>query len=165
MTSHASPPPALPAHLKIGIVLFPNAFPLDFIGPLDILNTLLPSKNTADPLGVSITPVLLSHSLDPLPTSGGWSIVPHMTFTQAIEGETRGGWDGILVPGGQGARPWAEENIPAQEFIKAVVDQCKVVMTGKSCCHLSVLCPKRYLGRVHLCHEKHTGKVETRRDR
>ena len=35
------------------------------------------------------------------------------------------------MPGGQGARPWAEGNAAAQAFLKEVVAGCKVVMTGE----------------------------------
>lgn len=118
---------ALPRHLKFGVVLFPQNFPLDWVGPTDILNTLRPSRTALPDLDLSISLTLLAESLDPVQTSGGWSVVPQKTFDQAREEE----WDGILVPGGSGARPWAEGNQAAQEFIKLIGPTCKVVLTGE----------------------------------
>ena len=128
---------SVPPHLRLAVVLFPNAFPLDFVGPLDILGTLRAEKHDP-PLSCSITTTLLSHSLDALPTSAGWDIVPQMTYETALSEKEKGKWDGVLVPGGQGARPWAEGNEAARGFLEAVVKDCKVVLTGECAIYLTV---------------------------
>ena len=158
---------SVPPHLRLAVVLFPNAFPLDFVGPLDILGTLRPEKHDP-PLSCSITTILLSHSLDPLPTSAGWDIVPQMTYETALSEKEKGKWDGVLVPGGQGARPWAEGNEAARGFLEAVVKDCKVVLTGEC----AILHGCRCAGLRTRCGVQgpsarftvHGGRAETRKD-
>lgn len=118
---------ALPRHLKVGVVLFEDAFPLDFIGPLDILNTLKPDSDASTASDVSIDSTILAASLDPLRVWGGMKVVPDRTFDEAAAEE----WDAVLVPGGRGARPWLESNSGAQAFLKEVVPRTKVVLTGE----------------------------------
>ncbi|KAK1922905.1 class I glutamine amidotransferase-like protein, partial [Papiliotrema laurentii] len=115
----------LPRHVKVGFVLFPLAFPLDWSGPLDVFNTLRPDSPIAASSDLSVSSTLLAADLYPVEMTGGWSVVPQQTFSEALKEE----WDIILVPGGRGARPWDENNAPAQEFIKAIAPNVKYLLT------------------------------------
>jgi hypothetical protein len=119
----------LPRHIKVGFVLFPLAFPLDWSGPLDVFNTLRPDSPIAASSDLSVSSTLLAADLYPVEMTGGWSVVPQQTFSEALKEE----WDIILVPGGRGARPWDENNAPAQEFIKAIAPNIKYLLTGTCC--------------------------------
>jgi putative intracellular protease/amidase len=118
----------LPRHIKVGVVVFEDAFPTDFVGPLDILNTLKPESDASKAKDVSISSTILASSLDPLRLWGGMKVVADQTLQDAAAEE----WDAVLVPGGRGARPWLESNSAAQDFLKAVVPRTKVVLTGES---------------------------------
>lgn len=118
----------LPRDIKVGIVLFPGAFPLDFIGPLDIFNTLRPNQPLAKEANLTITPTLISETIGKVEMTGGWEIVSQLSFKEATQTD----WDVVLVPGGSGARPWNETNRSAQEFLKEVGGKVKILMTGMS---------------------------------
>lgn len=125
-----------PKHYVVGVVLYPDALPLDFIGPTCLLNALNPSRlrATSSPLLTFTNPseatqatfecIHLAETLDPVKCSFGTSIVPDRTFAavkQAHEGKDSngqgdGGIDVLLLPGGTGARPWN-----ASEVLKAFV--------------------------------------------
>ncbi len=71
--------------LQIGFILFPNVTQLDFTGPLQVLHRLPDSQVH-----------IISHSLDPVPTDCGLSLVPTTTFDACPP------LDLICVPGGFG---------------------------------------------------------------
>lgn len=144
-----TPPPrtkmTLPRHLRLAVIIFPNAFPTDFIGPLDILNTLRPDQSAANAHGVSIKTTILAETAEPVVLTGGMRVVPDMTFEQALSvrnghgegepGEGDGpdrGWDAVLVPGGGGARPHLESNRAARDFLREIVPSLNVLLTGES---------------------------------
>jgi transcriptional regulator GlxA family with amidase domain len=118
-----------PKHFRFAVTVFHNAQPLDFIGPLDVLNSLSPDHHTV-PSGYdfSFETVLLAATMEPVTLNGGMAIVPHMTYEQARKEH----WDGVLVPGGKGARPGVETNQATIDFLEFVVPKCQYVLTGES---------------------------------
>lgn len=70
---------------QIGFILFPNVTQLDFTGPLQVLHRLPDSQVH-----------IISHSLDPVPSDCGLSLVPTTTFDACPP------LDLICVPGGFG---------------------------------------------------------------
>ncbi|MCA3697760.1 DJ-1/PfpI family protein [Aquidulcibacter sp.] len=70
---------------QIGFILFPNVTQLDFTGPLQVLHRLPDSQVH-----------IISHSLDPVPSDCGLSLVPTTTFDACPQ------LDLICVPGGFG---------------------------------------------------------------
>lgn len=70
---------------QIGFILFPNVTQLDFTGPLQVLHRLPDSQVH-----------IISHSLDPVPSDCGLSLVPTTTFDVCPP------LDLICVPGGFG---------------------------------------------------------------
>ena len=69
----------------IGFILFPNVTQLDFTGPLQVLHRLPDSQVH-----------IISHSLDPVPSDCGLSLVPTTTFDACPPPDL------ICVPGGFG---------------------------------------------------------------
>lgn len=117
-----------PNHFRIGVAVFPNAQPLDFIGPLDVLNSISPDRATTSGHDFSIQSVLLAATMDPVVLNGGMAVVPQMTYDEARKEH----WDAVLVPGGRGARPWEDSNKPTRDFLVEVVPKCQYVLTGGS---------------------------------
>lgn len=117
------------SHLRLGVIIFPQVLGLDYLGPLDVLRSLSPERlASANPDSTfSIKCVVLADTIGPVTMSGGLKVVPDMTFAQAKQEK----WDAILIPGGQGSRPWVETNHAAQDFIRTVDPNCKYVLTGK----------------------------------
>lgn len=76
----------MPAQTRFVALLFPNVTQLDLTGPVQLFSRLP---------GATID--LAWHTLDPVPTDAGFSIVPTVTFADAPQADV------IMVPGGQGA--------------------------------------------------------------
>ncbi|WP_375406461.1 DJ-1/PfpI family protein, partial [uncultured Amnibacterium sp.] len=74
------------AETRFVALLFPNVTQLDLTGPVQLFSRL--PGATVD---------LAWHTLDPVPTDAGFSIVPTVTFANAPQADV------IMVPGGQGA--------------------------------------------------------------
>ena len=70
---------------QIGFILFPNVTQLDFTGPLQVLHRLPDSQIH-----------IISHTLEPVPSDCGLSLVPTMTFDACPP------LDLVCVPGGFG---------------------------------------------------------------
>ena len=75
-----------PSPLRIVVLLFPRVTQLDFTGPAQIFSRL---PNTEVHLAW--------HSVDPVITDAGWSIVPTTTLADCPQGDV------LFVPGGAGA--------------------------------------------------------------
>ena len=112
--------------LRVAIPIFPLVLPLDFVGPLDVFNTIVPEKAAAKGLSFAIKSTIVAQTLDPVHGAAGLKFVPDMTFDAAEEEQ----WDAVLVPGGSGARPWLDSNKPVREFLVKMVPKCKIVFTG-----------------------------------
>lgn len=117
-----------PKHFRLAIAIFHEAQPLDFIGPVDVFNSLSPDRPRTPETDFSIQTVLLATTMDPVTLDGGMAVMPQMTYDQA----RREHWDGVLVPGGSGAQPWVESNRAAKDFLAEVVPRCQYVLTGAS---------------------------------
>ena len=76
----------MPAETRFVALLFPNVTQLDLTGPVQLFSRLP---------GATID--LAWHTLDPVPTDAGFSIVPTVTFANAPQADV------IMVPGGKGA--------------------------------------------------------------
>jgi cyclohexyl-isocyanide hydratase len=82
-------------------LLFPGVTQLDLTGPVQLFSRL--PGATVD---------LAWHTLDPVPTDAGFSIMPTVTFETAAQADV------IMVPGGQGAFDLLEDEI-ALRFVLA----------------------------------------------
>jgi len=114
--------------LRIAIVIFPEAMALDWVGPLDILNTLSRDEGSKPQSITSVKIVIVGDTLTPIKQSNGMMVTPEITFDTAKGQE----WGAVLVPGGQGARPWFESNKSCRDFLVEVVPKCRFVFTGTS---------------------------------
>ena len=114
------------APLRIAITIFPEAMALDWVGPLDILNTLSRDESSKPASIPSVKITIVGDALTPIKQSNGMMITPEITFETAKSQE----WDAVLVPGGQGARPWFESNKSCRDFLVEVVPKCRFVFTG-----------------------------------
>lgn len=99
---------------------------LDWVGPLDILNTLSRSESSKPSTIPSVECVIVGDSLTPISMSNGMKVTPKITY-EVAQGRP---WDAVLVPGGIGARPWFESNARCREFLVEVVPKCQFVFTG-----------------------------------
>lgn len=88
------------SQVKFVALLFPNVTQLDLTGPLQLFSRL--PGATVD---------LAWHTLAPVPTDAGFSIVPTTTFADAPRADV------IMVPGGQGAFDLLDDEI-ALHFVR-----------------------------------------------
>jgi putative intracellular protease/amidase len=114
--------------LRIAFPIFPEVMSLDFIGPLDILNTLSREESSRPVEIPTVECVIIGEKLEPIKMSNGMLVTPAITFDEA----TKQHWDAVLVPGGQGARPWYDTNQSCRDFLVQVVPKCTYVFTGRS---------------------------------
>lgn len=114
--------------LRIAITIFPEAMALDWVGPLDILNTLSKVEASKPESIPSVKIVIVGDTLTPIKQSNGMMVTPEITYETAKSQE----WDAVLVPGGQGARPWYDTNKACRDFLVDVVPKCRFVFTGTS---------------------------------
>lgn len=91
----------MPAQTRFVALLFPNVTQLDLTGPVQLFSRL-----------PGVTVDLAWHTLDPVPTDAGFSIVPTVTFDDAPQADV------IMIPGGQGAFDLLEDDT-AIDFVRA----------------------------------------------
>jgi cyclohexyl-isocyanide hydratase len=97
------------SRFQIGFVLFPSLTQLDLTGPWEIL-TRLPHTECH----------LLSHSLDPVRSASGLSIVPTMTYADCPQ------LDMICVPGGPGHLGAMEDQV-LLAYLQRQAPKCRFV--------------------------------------
>lgn len=90
-------------------LLFPNVTQLDLTGPLQLFSRL--PGATVD---------LAWHTLDPVPTDAGFSIVPTVTFADAPQADV------LMIPGGQGAFDLLEDEVVIG-FVRAQARRARYV--------------------------------------
>ncbi len=90
----------MPDQTRFVALLFPNVTQLDLTGPVQLFSRL--PGATVD---------LAWHTLEPVPTDAGFSIVPTVTFETAPQADV------IMVPGGQGAFDLLEDET-ALQFVR-----------------------------------------------
>ena len=101
--------------MKIGVLIFPQAEELDFVGPWEMLTMwkLIP--------GGPEQCLIVAQSLEPVVCAKGLSVNPHTSF------DTCPALDYLLVPGGQGTR--VEVNNPTLvEFVRRQAKGSKACM-------------------------------------
>jgi len=118
----------------IGIVLFPHAEELDFVGPWEVFtmaqHAAMPDFDPAsskDDLGV----YLIAESAEPVRCAKGMRVLPDYTFDTAPR------LDVVLVPGGMGTRTEIENPV-LLEWLAKVSAQCEwvtSVCTGSMLLH------------------------------
>lgn len=113
--------------MRIAFTIFPDVMSLDFIGPLDILNTLSRDEPSRPPSIPMVECIIVGDVLGPIKMSNGMQVTPAITFEEASKQE----WDAVLVPGGSGARPWYDTNKQCRDFLTLVVPKCTYVFTGE----------------------------------
>jgi len=86
--------------LNVVVLLFPNVTQLDFTGPAQVFSKF-PNARVD----------LAWHTLDPVPTDGGWCIVPTTTLESCPKADV------LFVPGGAGAFELFADD-PALEFLR-----------------------------------------------
>jgi transcriptional regulator GlxA family with amidase domain len=102
--------------VKFGILLFPEAEELDFVGPWEMVTMW---KQVAQGPEACL---VVAQSLAPVICAKGLSVNPHVSF------ETCPTLDYLLVPGGQGTR--TEVNNPALlRFVSKQVRNCQAVLS------------------------------------
>jgi cyclohexyl-isocyanide hydratase len=99
----------MPDQTRFVALLFPNVTQLDLTGPVQLFSRLP---------GARID--LAWHTLDPVATDAGFSIVPTVTFDEAPQADV------IMVPGGQGAFDLLED-AAAIEFVRTQAAGAKYV--------------------------------------
>jgi transcriptional regulator GlxA family with amidase domain len=114
MTNRPTQMPAMSE--SFGVLIFPDAEELDFVGPWEMLTMW--SKHAGGPANC----MLVAQSMDPVRCAKGMSVLSHVSF------ETCPALDYLLVPGGQGTR--TEVNNPVLvEFVSRQAAGCKAVLS------------------------------------
>jgi transcriptional regulator GlxA family with amidase domain len=142
---------------SFGILIFPDAEELDFVGPWEMLTMW--SKHADGPANC----LLVAESMAPVRCAKGMSVLPHVSF------ESCGPLDFLLVPGGQGTRTQID-NKTLLDFVARQAAHCKAVLsvcTGsfvlhaagllrgkRATTHWGSLERLRALGDVHVVEER-----------
>ncbi len=102
--------------IRFGVLIFPQAEELDFVGPWEMLTMW--SKYADGPKHC----LIVAQSAEPVHCAKGMTVVPHVSF------ETCPPLDYLLVPGGQGTR--TEVNNPKLVgFVAQQAAHCKAVLS------------------------------------
>jgi transcriptional regulator GlxA family with amidase domain len=102
--------------MKIGVLIFPQAEELDFIGPWEMLTMW---KQTSDGPEQCL---IVAQSMRPVICAKGLSVNPHASF------DTCPALDYLLIPGGQGTRTEVN-NATLVEFVRRQASSCKAVLS------------------------------------
>lgn len=95
--------------VRFTCLLFPGVTQLDLTGPVQVFAQL--PNATVD---------LAWHRIEPVPTDSGFSIMPTVTFDEALQGDV------IMVPGGQGALELMAD-AEAVEFVRRQAEDARYV--------------------------------------
>lgn len=117
----------------IGVVVFDGAEELDFVGPWEVFtaSSMLRERAGEEPDRV----VLVAGDRDPVRCAKGLRVLPDVTFADHPR------FDVVLVPGGQGTRPLAQDPAFLDRLIEATTGAAWVtsVCTGALLLHASGL--------------------------
>lgn len=102
--------------MNFGILVFPDAEELDFIGPWEMLGMWSKFANGPE------RRLLVAQELEPILCANGLSINPHVSFVQCPP------LDYLLVPGGQGTRKEVDNSVLVS-FISEQAKHCKAVLS------------------------------------
>jgi transcriptional regulator GlxA family with amidase domain len=149
---------------SFGILIFPDAEELDFVGPWEMLTMW--SKHADGPA----TCLLVAQSMEPVRCAKGMSVLPQVSFAACPS------LDYLLVPGGQGTRTEVDNQV-LLDFVSMQAASCRAVLsvcTGsfvlhaagllsgkRATTHWGSLDRLRALGDVTVVEERfvHDGKV------
>jgi len=111
---------------KVGIVIFDDVEVLDFCGPFEVFSVARvdEAKRREEPSPFEV--LLVAQRSEPVMTSGGMQVLPHVTFANCPV------LDMLVVPGGWGTRS-EMNNVELLSFIKhqaAAVETLASVCTG-----------------------------------
>ena len=101
---------------SFGILIFPEAEELDFVGPWEVLTMW--SKIADGPSNC----LLVAQSMTPVVCAKGMSVLPHVSFENCPP------LDYLLVPGGQGTRTEVNNKV-LLEFVSTQARTCKAVLS------------------------------------
>ena len=105
------------AKITVGILIFPEAEELDFVGPLEVFGMV---AEFGEPCQV----VVLGEMVEPIRCAHGMRVVPDYTLENALP------LDLLFVPGGRGARLHARNNPRILEFVRRQTGLVASVCTG-----------------------------------
>ena len=105
------------AKITVGILIFPEAEELDFVGPLEVFGMV---AEFGEPCQV----VLLGETVAPIRCAHGMRVLPDRTLENALP------LDLLFVPGGRGARLHARDNPKILEFVRRQPGIVASVCTG-----------------------------------
>jgi transcriptional regulator GlxA family with amidase domain len=83
--------------LRLGILIFPDAEELDFVGPWEVF-TMANEVAGHDGTPAPFEPLMIAQTKEPVRCRKGMQVIPHATTADC------GKLDIILIPGGQGTR-------------------------------------------------------------
>jgi transcriptional regulator GlxA family with amidase domain len=103
--------------ITVGILIFPEAEELDFVGPLEVFGMV---AEFGEPCQV----VVLGEMVEPIRCAHGMRVLPDLTLEDALPLEL------LFVPGGRGARLHARNNPRILEFVRRQTGIVASVCTG-----------------------------------
>lgn len=118
--------------LRLACILFPQAQPLDFVGPMEVLSGLSPTSPfpSPGPLAHHLSVTYIAETLEPVTLVSGLRVLPDQTFDAADEER----WDVLFVPGGYGACPPLSDGLDrAKRFLREHAEKAEYILTGRSC--------------------------------
>jgi transcriptional regulator GlxA family with amidase domain len=102
--------------MKIGVLIFPQAEELDFVGPWEMLTMWKQIPGGPEQC------LIVAQSMEPVICANGLSINPHVSF------DTCPALDYLLTPGGQGTRTEVN-NATLVEFVRRQARGCKAMLS------------------------------------
>jgi transcriptional regulator GlxA family with amidase domain len=105
------------AKITVGILIFPEAEELDFVGPLEVFGMV---AEFGEPCQV----VVLGEMVEPIRCAHGMRVLPDCALENALP------LDLLFVPGGRGARLHARNNPRILEFVRRQTGFVASVCTG-----------------------------------
>lgn len=100
--------------LKVGVLIFPDAEELDFVGPFEVLSFV--NKVRPDSTQVQF----IAETAEPVRAYNGMRVVPDVTLAECPQ------LDILLIPGGQGRRQ-AMKNPIILDFVKRQQPQARYI--------------------------------------
>jgi transcriptional regulator GlxA family with amidase domain len=99
-------------HKRVGIVIFNDIEVLDFCGPFEVLSVARLDEQRRREAPSPFEVLLVAQSTEPVTTSGGMKVLPHVTFDDCPP------LDILVVPGGWGTRAEMKNELMLA-FVKA----------------------------------------------
>lgn len=101
--------------MKFGLLIFPGAEELDFVGPWEVITSSVMVRHKGEiPEGEAF---IIAETAEPVRCAKGMRVVPDYTIDNAPD------FDVLLIPGGMGTRP-LETNEKVVGWVKSVAPSC-----------------------------------------